>query len=74
MDSFLTPKSGLGGRPLTLAEACEARHGRVGLGSAKAPLVPCKAAGRGVTTGKTAQDDEVQVLDPDEAQHGSPGC
>jgi len=36
------------GRPLTLAEACE-------------------AAGRGVTTGKTAQDDEVQVLDPDEA-------
>ncbi|CAK8986260.1 unnamed protein product [Durusdinium trenchii] len=35
------------GRPLTLAEACE-------------------AAGRGFTTGKTAQDDEVQVLNPDE--------
>ena len=25
-----------------------------------------EAAGRGVTTGQTAQDDEVQVLDPDE--------
>merc|ERR1719277_332654 len=35
------------GRPLTLAEACE-------------------AAGRGVTSGQTAQDDEVQVLDPNE--------
>jgi len=35
------------GRPLTLAEACE-------------------AAGRGMTTGQTAQDDEVQVLNPDE--------
>ncbi|CAJ1428405.1 unnamed protein product, partial [Effrenium voratum] len=35
------------GRPLTLAEACE-------------------AAGRGVTTGQTAKDDDVRVLNPEE--------
>eukprot|EP00931_Biecheleriopsis_adriatica_P062338 TRINITY_DN3754_c0_g2_i3.p1 TRINITY_DN3754_c0_g2~~TRINITY_DN3754_c0_g2_i3.p1 ORF type:complete len:621 (-),score=138.43 TRINITY_DN3754_c0_g2_i3:56-1918(-) len=35
------------GRPLTLAEACE-------------------AAGRGITSGQTAKDDDVQVLDPNE--------
>lgn len=34
--------------------------------SKSSQCIQCEAAGRGFTTGKTAQDDEVQVLNPDE--------